>query len=43
VQERFDEAQLVLVDDPVKCHKLAIEVEASVPQIRRFWLKQAGS
>lgn len=41
--EEIDEAQLVLVDDPVKCHKLAIEVEASVPQIQRFWLKQADS
>jgi len=37
--EEIDAAQLVLVDDPVKCHKLAIEVEASVPQIQRFWLK----
>lgn len=41
--EEIDEAQLVLVDDPVKCHKWAIEVEASVPQIQRFWLKQADS
>ncbi|MEY4368104.1 MAG: hypothetical protein RL564_54 [Pseudomonadota bacterium] len=40
--EEIDDAQLVLVDDPVKCHKLAIEVEASVPQIRRFWLKYKG-
>ena len=40
--EEIDDAQLVLVDDPVKCHKLAIEVEASVPQIRRFWLKHKG-
>ncbi len=37
--EEINDAQLVLVDDPVKCHKLAIEVEASVPQIQRFWLK----
>lgn len=37
--EEIDDAQLVFVDDPVKCHKLAIEVEASVPQIQRFWLK----
>jgi uncharacterized protein len=41
--EEIDEAQLVLVDGPVKCHKWAIEVEASVPQIQRFWLKQADS
>ena len=37
--EEIDDTQLVLVDDPVKCHKLAVEVEASVPQIQRFWLK----
>ena len=37
--EEIDDTQLVLVDDPVKCHKLAIDVEASVPQIQRFWLK----
>ncbi|MFM7658505.1 MAG: UPF0149 family protein, partial [Burkholderiaceae bacterium] len=41
--EEIDEAQLVLVDDPFKCHKLAIEVEASVPQIQRFWLKHTDS
>lgn len=35
--EEIDEAELILVDDPMKCHKLAIEVEASVPQIQRFW------
>ncbi len=35
--EEIDETELSLVDDPVKCHKLAIEVEASVPQIQRFW------
>ena len=37
--EELDDAQLALVDDPVKCHKLAVEVEASVPQIQRFWLQ----
>lgn len=35
--EEIDEDDLGLVDDPVKCHKLAIEIEASIPQIRRFW------
>lgn len=35
--EEIDEEQVALVDDPLKCHKLAIEVEASVPQIQRFW------
>ena len=35
--EEIDEADLGLVDDPLKCHKLAVEIEASIPQIRRFW------
>jgi uncharacterized protein len=35
--EEIEEEEVVLVDDPMKCHKLAIEVEASVQQIERFW------
>ncbi len=35
--EEIDDDEVGLVDDPAKCHKLAIEVEASVPQIQRFW------
>lgn len=35
--EEIEESALALVDDPMKCHKLAIEVEASVAQIQRFW------
>ena len=35
--EEIDEEEVTLVDDPLKCHKLAVEVEASVPQIQRFW------
>lgn len=35
--EEIEEEEVALVDDPMKCHKLAIEVEASVPQIQRFW------
>lgn len=35
--EEIEESELTLVDDPMKCHKLAIEVEASVAQIQRFW------
>ncbi len=37
--EELDDDDLALVDDPAKCHKLAIEVEASVAQIQRFWRK----
>ncbi|MFM8466059.1 MAG: UPF0149 family protein [Oxalobacteraceae bacterium] len=35
--EEIEEAALKLVDDPLKCHKLAVEIEASIPQIYRFW------
>jgi uncharacterized protein len=35
--EEIEESELSLVDDPMKCHKLAVEVEASIAQIRRFW------
>ena len=35
--EEIEEQELSLVDDPLKCHKLAVEIEASIPQIRRFW------
>ena len=38
--EEIQEEELTLVDDPLKCHKLAIEVEASIPQIHRFWAAQ---
>lgn len=36
--EEIEEDELPLVDDPLKCHKLAIEIEASIPEIYRFWL-----
>lgn len=39
--EEIAESEVALVDDPVKCHKLAIEVEASVSQIERFWKARA--
>lgn len=35
--EEIEEADVGMIDDPLKCHKLAIEIEASLPQIRRFW------
>ncbi len=35
--EEIDESEVALIDDPMKCHKLAIEVEASISQIQRFW------
>lgn len=38
--EEIDEAELKLVDNPVKCDKLAREIEASISQIHRFWQAQ---
>jgi uncharacterized protein len=35
--EEIEEEELALVDDPGKCHKLSIEVEAAIPMIRRYW------
>ncbi len=35
--EEIEDDEVSLVDEPAKCHKLAIEVEASVPQIQRYW------
>ncbi len=39
--EEIEDDEVALVDDPMKCHKLAIEVEVSVPQIERFWKARA--
>ena len=36
--EEIEEEEMSLVDDPVKRHKLAIEVEAAIPHIHRYWL-----
>ena len=38
--EEIEEEEVALVDDPIKCHKLAVEIEASIPQIHRFWKAQ---
>jgi uncharacterized protein len=35
--EEIEEDELPLVADPLKCHKLAVEIEASIAQIDRFW------
>jgi uncharacterized protein len=35
--EEIQEEEVKLVDDPIKCHKLAIEIEASVIKISFFW------
>lgn len=41
--EEIEEADTGMIDDPIKCHKLAIEIEASLPQIRRFWQARKSS
>jgi uncharacterized protein len=42
--EEIEENEMVLVDTPEKCHKLSLELEASIPLIRRFWapLRKSG-
>lgn len=41
--EEIEEEEMALVDDPAKRHKLAIEIEAAIPQIYRYWLQQRKS
>ncbi len=33
----IEEEELELVDDPVQCQKLALEIEADLPKIHAFW------
>ena len=37
----IDEDEEMLVDDPVKRHKLSIEIEANILMIRRYWLAES--
>lgn len=41
--EEIEESEMELADDPVKRHKLAIEVEAAIPHIHKYWLPQRKS
>jgi uncharacterized protein len=41
--EEIEEEETALVDDPIKCHKLAVEIEAAIPEIHRFWLPHRKS
>lgn len=36
--DEIDEEELPEVEDPVKAHKLALEIEANLPAIHRYWL-----
>jgi uncharacterized protein len=42
--DEIEEEELALVEDPVKAHKLALELEANLPNIYKFWLplRKAG-
>ena len=35
--EEIEEDEMMLVDDPVKRDRLAIEVEAAIPEVQKFW------
>jgi len=35
--EEIEEEELILVDTAQKCHQLSLQMEAAIPQIRRFW------
>jgi uncharacterized protein len=41
--EELEESDMSRVDDPVKRHKLAIEVESAIPEIYKYWLPQRRS
>lgn len=41
--EEVEENEMELVDDPVKRHKLAVEMEAAIPEIYKFWLPHRKS
>jgi uncharacterized protein len=36
--DEIDESELPEVEDPLKAHQLALEIEANLPAIHRFWL-----
>ena len=36
--EELEEQEMQLVDSPPKVHRLSLEIEAALPEIRRYWL-----
>lgn len=36
--DEIEEEEMPLVESPIKCHKLAIEIESNILEIYRFWL-----
>ncbi|MDF3036959.1 MAG: hypothetical protein K0S28_2233 [Paucimonas sp.] len=43
--DEVEEDEAVLADDPIKRHKLAVEMEAAIPHIFKFWqpLRKSGT
>ncbi len=41
--EEIEEEEMTLVDTPLKCHKLTVEIEAAIPEIHRYWLPHRKS
>lgn len=41
--EKIEEEEMALVDTPMQRHKLAVEIEAAIPEIHRFWLPHRKS
>jgi hypothetical protein len=39
----LEEEELPLIEDPVKTHKLAVEIESAIPHIYRYWLPHRKS
>jgi len=41
--DEISEEDAKLIDEPAKCHKLSIEVEAAIPHIYQYWLPLRSS
>ena len=41
--DELEEEEIALVEDPVKTHKLAVEVESAIPHIYKYWLPHRKS
>ncbi len=41
--DEIEEDELALVDTPVLCHKLSVEIESNIPEIHRFWAPRRKS
>ena len=41
--DEIDDVEEALIDDPVKRHRFAVEIESNIPAIRRFWQEHSSS